>query len=92
MATRKGILVTVVVLASLLGTVVTRSRQGPSIRPVDDATLRGYAGPYQWEPNAFVYLQIWSELSGSNQLVAFDETGEVRTLYPTEPDRFFAGG
>ena len=42
-------------------------------------------------PDAFVYLQIWSELSGSNQLVAFDETGEVRTLYPTEPDRFFAG-
>ena len=48
-------------------------------------------GPISWEPNAFVYLQMWSELSGSNQLVAFDESGEVRTLYPTEPDRFFAG-
>ena len=91
MATRKWILVAVVILATLLGTVITRSLQGPSIRTVDEATLRRYAGAYQWEPNAFVYLQIWSELSGSNQLVAFDETGEVRTLYPTEPDRFFAG-
>ena len=25
------------------------------------------------------------------QLVAFDESGQRRTLYPTEPDRFFEG-
>lgn len=30
-------------------------------------------------------------LAGSNQLVAFDESGEVRTLYPISGDRFFAG-
>ena len=53
--------------------------------------LREYAGAYQWDRNAFLYLQIWAELAGTNQLVAFDETGELRTLYPTEPDRFFAG-
>jgi pimeloyl-ACP methyl ester carboxylesterase len=34
---------------------------------------------------------MWSELPGTNQLVAFDENGEVRTLYPTGPDRFFTG-
>ncbi len=84
---RKWILVAAVILAA----VVTRSLQGPSIRTLDEASLRKYAGAYQWDANAFVYLQLWSELAGSNQLVAFDETGDVRTLYPTEPDRFFAG-
>ncbi len=87
----KWMLVAVVVPATLLGTVITRPLQRPSIRPVEEARLREYAGAYRWDPNAFVYLQMWSELSGSNQLVAFDESGEVRTLYPTEPDRFFAG-
>jgi hypothetical protein len=28
---------------------------------------------------------------GKNQLVAFDESGEVRVLYPADDDRFFAG-
>ena len=35
--------------------------------------------------------RLWSELTGTNQLVAFDESGEVRALYPTDRDRFFAG-
>lgn len=65
--------------------------QASTIRSVDEKILRGYAGVYQWEPNDFVYLQIWSEFTGKNQLVAFDESGEVRTLYPMERDRFFAG-
>ena len=51
----------------------------------------GICRVYQWDRNSFLYLQIWPELTGTNQLVAFDETGEVRTLYPTEPDRFFTG-
>lgn len=46
---------------------------------------------YQWQPNAFLYIQMWSEFTGKNQLVAFDESGEVRTLYPIDGDRFFAG-
>ena len=91
MVTRRWILVTGIVLLTVLGTVITWSLQGPSIRAVDEAILRAYAGAYQWETKAFVYLQIWPELSGTNQLVAFDENGEVRTLYPTETDRFFAG-
>lgn len=41
-------------------------------------------------PDAFVYLHAWSEIR-TDQLVAFDESGEVRALYPTDPDRFFAG-
>ena len=58
---------------------------------MDEKILRGYAGVYQWEPNAFLYIQMWSEFTGKNQLVAFDESGEVRTLYPMEGDQFFAG-
>ena len=37
-----------------------------------------------------MYLQIWDD-GKPGQLVAFDESGEVRTLYPTERDHFFAG-
>jgi hypothetical protein len=91
MSARKWALVALALLAALVGTVIARSLQGPSIRTMDEATLRTYAGTYQWQPSAFVYLQIWSELSGSKQLVAFDESGEVRTLYSTDPDRFVAG-
>jgi hypothetical protein len=60
---------------------------------VDEKVLREYAGVYRWDANAFVYLQMWDEFSGFGkpQLVAFDETGEVRTLYPTDRDQFFAG-
>jgi hypothetical protein len=56
-----------------------------------DAALREYAGNYQWAPGAFVYVQPWAELSGENQLVAFDETGEVRALYPAARDSFTTG-
>lgn len=76
----------------VLGMMVARcAMEGPAIEPIDEKTLREYAGVYQWEPDAFLYLQIWSELTGTDQLVALDESGEVRTLYPTDPDRFFAG-
>jgi uncharacterized protein len=61
------------------------------VRSVDEKVLRDYTGTYQWDHDAFVYLQIWSELTGTNQLVAFDESGEVRVLYPIDRDRFFAG-
>ncbi len=83
-----GVIGAVVVL--LAGGVATRSAlQGPTVRALDPSTLREYAGVYQWGPDAFLYLQMWLELAETNQLVAFDETGELRTLYPTEPDRFF---
>jgi pimeloyl-ACP methyl ester carboxylesterase len=75
----------------LLGTLLARSLQYPTIRTTDQASLREYAGVYQWAPNAFLYLQLWPELTGTNQLVVFDENGEVRALYLTERDRFFAG-
>lgn len=67
--------------------------QTPTVRTVDENILRDYTGVYQWGPNAFVYLQMWDEFSGFGKpkLVAFDESGEVRTLYPSDPDRFFAG-
>ena len=63
------------------------------MQPLDESALRKYTGVYQWGPNAFVYLQMWDEFSGFGkpQLVAFDESGDVRTLYPTGRDQFFAG-
>ncbi len=65
--------------------------QGPSIRAVDETVLREYAGVYQWSDDAFVYLQMWNELAGTSQLVAFDESSDVRTLYPIGADRFVSG-
>ncbi|MEO7193117.1 MAG: alpha/beta fold hydrolase [Vicinamibacterales bacterium] len=80
------------VTVAVLGAVITgMALQVPPVRPVKEDALREYAGTYQWEPNSYLYLQMWAELSGTSQLVAFDESGEIRTLYPTDADRFFAG-
>ena len=74
------------------GAMIARSAfQAPIIRPVDERTLREYAGPYQWEQGGFVYVEMWGEFTGTPQLGAFDESGDVRALYPTDRDRFFAG-
>ena len=75
----------------VLGTIITRSLQTPVVRSVDETVLREYAGVYQWDAKAFVYLQMWSEFSPTHQLGAFDESGELRALYPTDRDRFFTG-
>jgi uncharacterized protein len=84
--------ITAIICALLIGSKPGVSApQAPAVRSVDEKILRGYAGVYEWEPNAFVYVQMWSEFTGKNQLVAFDESGEVRTLYPVDGDRFFAG-
>ena len=91
MPMRKWIVVGLIVLAGLSSAHIAPSLQSPAIREVDEATLREYTGAYQWDRNAFLYLQIWPELTGTNQLVAFDESGELRILYPTAPDRFFTG-
>lgn len=65
--------------------------QRPAVRALDDEVLRQYAGVYEWEAGTFLYLQPWTEIVSTRQLVAFDESGEVRALYSTEHDRFFAG-
>jgi pimeloyl-ACP methyl ester carboxylesterase len=82
------------VATALIGVVSARSvLQTPAVRSVDEKVLREYSGVYQWGPNAFLYLQMWEEFSGFGKpkLVAFDESGEARTLYPTDRDQFFAG-
>ena len=88
-------LIGAVLATTLVGAGIARSRlQAPSVRAVDEKTLREYAGVYRWGPDAFVYLQLWHEFSGFDkpgQLVAFDESGAIRVLYPTDRDRFFAG-
>jgi pimeloyl-ACP methyl ester carboxylesterase len=69
----------------------TSCGQAPTVATVGEERLREYAGVYQRGADAFLYLQLWNEFAGKNQLVAFDENGEVRTLYPKGPDAFFAG-
>jgi len=77
--------------SAFLGALMAHAAlQTPAAPAVDETVFREYAGVYQWGPNAFVYLHMWDE-GKPGQLVAFDESGEVRTLYPTERDHFFAG-
>jgi len=49
--------------------------QRPAVRAVDERALREYAGVYRWGPDSFVYLQTWTEIIPSIQLVAFDDSG-----------------
>jgi hypothetical protein len=35
---------------------------------IDDQSLRKYVGTYEWGPDHFVYLQMWSEFRGRNDL------------------------
>ena len=61
------------VLPPLLAISLAVSAQSPRVASVDEKTLREYAGAYQWGSDAFLYLQLWSEFTGTNQLV--DELG-----------------
>jgi pimeloyl-ACP methyl ester carboxylesterase len=58
---KRVILVGSLVATVLLGTLLARSLQNPTIRTVAEASLREYSGGYQWAPNAFLYLQLWPE-------------------------------
>src|SRR5437867_3757390 len=88
----KRTVIVATIAAVLLGTRVACSMsQTTSARAPDEKVLREYCGTYRWEHGGFLYLQLWSEFTGTNQLVAFDESGEVRALYPNDRDRFFAG-
>lgn len=83
------------IVAALFAAVVAKSAlQAPVVRSLGQSVLGEYAGVYRWEPDGFVYLQLWNEFSGFDKpslLTAFDESGEIRTLYPAERDQFFAG-
>jgi pimeloyl-ACP methyl ester carboxylesterase len=93
--TRRGAAIGKTMIVALFGGLIAISaRQTPVVHPVDESVLREYTGVYQWGLNAFVYLQMWDEFSGFGkpQLVAFDESGDVRTLYPIDGNNnFFAG-
>jgi pimeloyl-ACP methyl ester carboxylesterase len=92
MSRRAWVVIGAIVVTALAGAVVARSvLQGPAVIAVEEKALREYTGVYQWGPDAFIYLQIWNELTGTSQLGAFDESGEVRMLFPSDRDRFFAG-
>ena len=54
--------------AALLGMLVVGSAQPPAVGSLDVKALREYAGVYQWDADGFVYLQLWNEFTGTNQL------------------------
>jgi dienelactone hydrolase len=87
----RGVIGATIAAACVGASIAAGFSQAPVVRVLEEAVLRDYAGVYRFGPDAFLYLQLWNELAGTNQLVAFDESGEVRTLYPTGPGRFFAG-
>ena len=83
-----------VIAVFLAATSGTSAGQLPTVLKVDESSLREYAGVYRWGPDAFIYLQLWDEFSGfgnSRELVSFEESGEVRTLYHVARDQFFTG-
>ena len=83
-----------VMLATTVVSSIVLAGQVPAIHGLDEKVLREYTGAYSWSANQFLYLQLWDEFTGfgkPRELVAFDESGVVRTLYPTERDEFFAG-
>ena len=79
-------------LLSLAATSLELQRE--AAQHADEQVLRVYTGAYRWGPDSWVYLQLWDEFSGfgkPRQLVSFDESGEVRVLYPGGKDQFTAG-
>ena len=75
-------LIKALVAAVVLATPLALSAlQTPAVRSTDQTDLGQYTGVYRWDQRSFLYVQIWSELAGTNQLVAFDESGDVRALY-----------
>src|SRR5688572_10763342 len=92
---RRKTVIGAAVTMALVGVVMARSGcQSPTVRDAGEQVLREYTGVHSWDADAFVYLQLWNEFSGFDkpgQLVAFDESGEVRVLHPSGPDQFFAG-
>lgn len=91
--TRLGLLLTTAAVATLLfcTTRVHLHAQPSAGQVVDVRALEELAGVYQWAEGSIVYLQPWNELTGSRQLTAFDEDGDIRTLYPDGDDRFYTG-
>src|SRR5262249_30056758 len=88
---KRQVLIAAAIAALLQCIAALPPSQPQTVHAVGVDRLHQYPGTYQRAPGAFLYPQLWSEFTGTNQLVAFDEAGEARTLFPPEPPRFFAG-
>ncbi len=55
--------------------------------PLDPSPL---CGTYRWDSGGFVDVLVWDEL-GPGRLVAFDDQGWVRALFPSGARAFTAG-
>ena len=54
----RHLILPVALLSMTVIAAVAAQRQSPSTS-LDSAALRFYSGVYQWNPNAYVYLQPW---------------------------------
>ena len=52
-------------LVATLAAFASAALEPAPVRAVDESSLREYTGVYQWDRDAFVYLQLWDEFSGS---------------------------
>jgi uncharacterized protein len=97
MRTRLGVpsrIIPVLATALVAASTAVFSSQAPAVRVLDPKVLHEYEGVYRWDTNGFLYVQLWNEFSGFDkpgELVSFDDSGSIRVLYPTGPDRFFSG-
>ena len=74
------------------GEPLTEAQPSKAVDPKapDPKALAEYAGAYQVGADRFAYLQPWIEL-GEDHLTWFDESGEIRGLYPADRDQFDIG-
>ena len=78
----------------LLGTMIGLSAfQPPAVRAVDEKRFVNTPACISGSRTPLCISRCGVNSAGqqAEQLVAFDESGEVRALYPTDRDRFFAG-
>ena len=62
-----GVAIAVLVSATIIGSTVRTAGEITA----DERTLREYAGAWRWSTEGFVYLQLWNEFAGVNELVAY---------------------
>ena len=78
----------------ITGQVTRGDAQGPfelhRLHALDPKALAEYTGAYQIGADRFAYVQPWDELGGDHPMW-FDESGEIRALYPVAPDQFVVG-
>src|SRR5262245_24712794 len=86
--TATGVVLAVILLGIAIALIACRASSAPAR---GSQTFGEYEQAFRWQPDGFLYVQRWNELTGTNELAAFDESGDVRTMYSDGRDRFYTG-